>query len=128
MITATLVASALAFLQAGAPNALPGMTAPTDIVSEDVAFDALNDGRPDDAIAQIELLLAEQPESPALLINLAAAYLQRGDTERAITAYRRAANSKERYELELADGTWVDSRTLARHALADLRDSQLAIR
>lgn len=128
MFHATLVASALILAQAGAPSGLPKTTLPDQIVDGDVAYDALSDGRASEAIARIEALLAQQPEDPALLINLAAAHLQQGDDEMAAEAYRRAADSSARYELELADGSWADSRKLARRALALLERNQLATR
>ncbi len=127
MITVTLVASALAFAQAGA-SGLPQTTLPDPIGVEDVAYEALADGRAAEAIARIEALLAEQPDDPALLINLAAAYWQQGDYEMAAQAYRRAAETAERYDLELADGRWMDSRSVARQALARLESTQLATR
>ena len=46
---------------------------------------------------------------------------------RAATAFQAAIDSDTRYELELADGTWTDSRQAARRALETLqRSAQLA--
>lgn len=128
MITAILVGSALVFAQAWAPTGLPETTMPDPVQSRDVAFDAITAGRVQEAIERIEELLAQQPEDPALLINLGAAYLALGDYTRAADAYRRAAASEERYQLELADGRWIDSRVAARRALAALEGREIAVR
>jgi len=118
-------ASALVLLQAGTAPA--AATAATEI--NDVAFEAIAAGRTSDAIDKIQQLLAEQPEDPALLINLAAAHLQRGEYEYAAQAYQRAVESDDRYRLELADGSWMDSRLAARRGLEALQDHRaLAMR
>ena len=66
---------------------------------------------------------ASDPDDPALLINLGAAYARKGDAARAAGAFQAAIDSDTRYDLELADGTWVDSRQAARRALETLRNS-----
>ena len=63
--------------------------------------------------------LAEASD-PARLINLGTAYARLGDFDRASDAFRRAMYSDQRYDLELADGSVVDSREAARMALAKL--------
>lgn len=90
--------------------------------SVDVAYDALMEGRHDAAIAQLEN--ATDRNDPARLINLAAAYAAEGRMAEARATYERAAFA-ERYELETADGKWVDSRVLARQALASLDVTRL---
>lgn len=123
-MSATLLLAALA---AAAPlTSTPGAE-PSGIEQREVAYQAIAEGRADDAIRAIEARLAKDPDDPALLINLGAAYAKRGDSERAAQAYRAARDSGTRYELELADGTWADSRQAARLALATLqRNAQLA--
>jgi len=111
-----IAASALVLLQAGTVSSV---AAPTEM--NEVAFEAIANGRTNDAIDQIKQLLAEQPEDPALLINLAAAHLQRGEHEYAAQAYQRAVESNQRYRLELADGSWMDSRMAARRGLEALQ-------
>ena len=96
--------------------------------TNEVAYEALADGRSNEAIAEIERLLEQRPGDPALLINLGAAYAQEGEYDRAEDCYRRAAESEERYKLELANGKWVDSRLAARRALAALEMQTLAAR
>ena len=121
---ATLVLAALA---AAAPlTSTPGAE-PTTIEQREVAYEELAAGKADEAIRAIEARLATDPDDPALLINLGAAYARKGDTARAAAAFQAAIDSDTRYELELADGTWADSRHAARRALESLRQSaQLA--
>lgn len=86
----------------------------------EVAFDELATG---DAAAAVTKLEAGSVDDPAVLINLGTAYARQGSTDKALAAFRAAIASPERYDLELADGTWVDSRVLARTALARLQRS-----
>jgi tetratricopeptide (TPR) repeat protein len=123
-MTATLVLAAL--LAAAQLTSTPGAEPPTNETRE-VAYADIAAGRTDDAIRAIEARLQADPDDPALLINLGGAYAQKGDTARAARAYQAAIDSRTRYDLELADGTWADSRHAARRALETLqRNAQLA--
>ena len=126
MIT-MLAGSVLLLAQAGTAAVLLDDGATATETSE-VAFEAVAEGRSNEAIAEIERLLEEQPDDPALLINLGAAHAQQGDYQRAAECYRRAVQSDERYKLELADGRWVDSRLAARRALKTLEVHTVAMR
>lgn len=92
-----------------------------------VAYEALAAGEARSAITTLEALRTENPDDPALLINLGSAYVAIGDLERAEESYRAAAASDIRYQLELADGSWVDSRRAARTALLALEQSRMAM-
>ena len=116
-MTAMLVLSALVAAQA--VTSVPGPDT-TVIGSKEVAYEALAERRDTDAVAQLEARLLEEPNDPALLINLGTAYARVGKTERAAAAFRAAIDSDTRYRLELADGSWIDSRQAARLALAGL--------
>lgn len=94
----------------------------------DAAYEQLAAGEARAAITRLEAALVENPGDPALLINLGSAYAETGDLDRAATAYRAAADSEDRYRLELADGQWVDSRTAARRALQTLEARGFALR
>lgn len=94
----------------------------------DAAYEQLANGETRAAITRLEAALAENPGDPALLINLGSAYAETGDLDRAAAAYRAAADSEDRYRLELADGQWVDSRTAARRALQTLEARGFALR
>jgi cytochrome c-type biogenesis protein CcmH/NrfG len=120
----TLVLSAL--VAAAQLTSTPGAEPPTT-ETRDVAYQDIAAGRADEAIQAIEARLEADPRDPALLINLGAAYARKGDTARAAQAFQAAIDSPTRYDLELADGTWVDSRHAARRALQTLQHSaQLA--
>ncbi|GGD51939.1 hypothetical protein [Croceicoccus pelagius] len=88
--------------------------APAAADSVDVAYDAMMQGKHEVAIEKLE-----GTDDAARLINLGAAYAAEGRVLDARAAYEKAAFA-ERYELETADGQWVDSRVLARQALASL--------
>ena len=123
-MSAALVLSALA--AAAQLTSTPGAEPPTSETRE-VAYEDIAAGRNDQAIRALEARLEADPDDPALLINLGAAYARSGDSARAARAFQAAIDSNTRYDLELADGTWADSRQTARRALAALqRSSQLA--
>ena len=61
---------------------------------------------------------------PSRLINLGTAYARLGRTAEAAAAYDNAIGSPIRYDLELADGSYVDSRWAARTALANLNQGR----
>jgi tetratricopeptide (TPR) repeat protein len=123
-MSATLVLSAL--LAAAQLTSTPGAE-PSSIEQREVAYEQIAAGRADEAIRAIEAALVTDPDDPALLINLGAAYARKGDPARAAHAFQAAIDSDTRYELELADGSWSDSRHAARRALETLqRSSQLA--
>ena len=93
----------------------------------DAAYEELVNGDTDGAIARLEAGLIDNPQDPALLINLGSAWAARGNADRAAEYYRAAARSDVRYRLELANGEWVDSRTAARLALRALEQTGLAM-
>ncbi|MCJ2185573.1 tetratricopeptide repeat protein [Novosphingobium beihaiensis] len=91
--------------------------APAASKVQDVAYEELASGRSDAALRKLEASSAVRAGDPAALINLGAAYAAAGRTDKAIVSYRAAMASSDRYELELADGSWMDSRLAARTAL-----------
>lgn len=120
------IASALLLLTQAA--AMPPAPAAEPVLEQkEVAYGDLSEGRTQAAITTLEQQLQADPADPATLINLGSAYAQRGDSTRAAAAYRAAANSSTRYSLELADGSWVDSRSAARLALRRLEQTQTAL-
>jgi tetratricopeptide (TPR) repeat protein len=86
----------------------------------DVAFDELSSGRTAEAVASLETSLQQDARDPATLINLGTAYAQLGDAERAERALTAAVSSPTRYQVEMADGSWQDSRAVARRGLERL--------
>lgn len=92
----------------------------------DVAYTELSAGNADAAVRKLE---GVTQSDPAVLINLGAAYARQGATDKALATYRAAIASPERYDLELADGRWMDSRAVARAALGKLqRETAQALR
>lgn len=85
-----------------------------------VAYEALRDGRAHDAVAELTATTEVAPRDPSRLINLGTAYARLGRSEDAAAMYRAAAASPIRYDLELADGRYMDSRWAARMALDGL--------
>ena len=121
---ATLILSAL--VAAAQLTSTPGVE-PATAEQREVAYEDIAAGRTAQAIRAIEARLEADPDDPALLINLGAAYAREGDAARAARAFQAAIDSETRYDLELHDGSWVDSRRAARQALETLqRTSQLA--
>lgn len=117
MIATFALSSLLAVAQA-ATIAVP--VEPSGIEQRQVAYEELSAGRSAEAVAALEAELRQDPTDPATLINLGTAYARQGDSDRAAQAFRAAMTSDTRYRLELADGSWVDSRQAARLALASL--------
>jgi len=90
----------------------------------DVGYDQLAQGQPAAAIARINGNRAAATRDPAALINLGAAYARLGERQKAEDCYRAAIASPDRYELQRADGSWMDSRRIAREALDALTASE----
>jgi hypothetical protein len=97
---------------------LMAQSAPATTV--DVAYDDLIAGKAAAAIDKIEHSDARAQNHVAAFINLGIAYARVGRTTDARAMFEAAANSDERYRLETATGEWMDSRDLARRALAML--------
>lgn len=83
----------------------------------DVAYAELAQGQSDAAVSRIIGSDALRASDPAALINLGTAYARIGRMTEARSCFERAIASRERYDLELADGRWMDSRRAARAAL-----------
>ena len=96
--------------------------------TRDVAYEELVEGDAAAAVLQLEAALVDNPGDPALLINLGSAHSQLGNFERAEFYFRAARESSESYELELANGRWLDSREAATLALASVELEALASR
>jgi len=110
-LTAFALAAALAQTSLSAGAAVP---------AADVGYRELAAGDAAAAVTKLEVA-AQESTDPATLINLGTAYARQGATDKALAAYRAAIASDDRYDLELADGTWMDSRDAARQALARLQ-------
>ena len=95
----------------------------------DVGFRELVADRPLDALEKIAANPAIDSDDPAALINRGTAQARLGLMEDARDSYRAALASRQRYDLELQDGTWLDSRDAARLAIKRLTEGRtLALR
>ena len=95
----------------------------------DVAYPQLMQGRNDEAIERIHANKALASGDPAAMINLAAAYARKGMNREALECYETAIASRDRFELQMSDGQWMDSRRAARMGAARLeRSADLAAR
>ncbi|MBU0669020.1 MAG: hypothetical protein KKG32_02940 [Alphaproteobacteria bacterium] len=95
-------------------------------VADNFGRQALVDGRETAAIAAIMDNDRIETDDPARLINLGIAYAREGDAELARQLFEAARDNRTRVELETAEGEWVDSRRLARQALAMLERGEFA--
>ena len=121
----TLILAALLAAQSAAPAGL--VEARGDRV--DVGYSELAAGQPQAAIERIQANRAVDANDPAALINLGAAHARMGDLADARMVLTAAIANPERYELQLADGRWMDSRRAARLAMSQLQEGKtLAVR
>lgn len=100
--------------------AIAGVAEPAASDHVDVAYEQLAKHEPNAAIERIKANKDLDANDPAALINLGAAYAMLGQSQKAEECYRAAAASDARYELQLADGSWMDSRRIARVAMRNL--------
>ena len=88
-----------------------------------VAYEELQAGR--NAVAVDKLTHSPiDARDPSRLINLGTAYARLGQATDAATAYEAAIASPIRYDVELANGNYMDSRWAARTALAHLHQGK----
>ncbi|WP_431562463.1 hypothetical protein [Sphingopyxis sp.] len=112
----------LAFASPAAAQSIVVVTAPQAGESEilPVAYAELKAGENQAAVEKLTGETTLHARDPSRLINLGTAYARLGRTVDAAAAYGNAIGSPIRYDLELADGRYVDSRWAARTALANL--------
>jgi Flp pilus assembly protein TadD len=117
-----------------ASAALAGATIPVEVSAPrveaaDVAFDELRAGQAQAAIQRIRANRAVEADDPSALINLGAAHARIGQADQARGYYLAAVASRQRYDVELADGRWMDSRRAARLAIElQAKGATLALR
>lgn len=107
--------------QGAAVVAAPGPQADFDVGYEELVAD-----RNEDALKAIEACSELAPDDPARLINHAIALARTGEYDAARAELEAAAQARHSVELETASGTWVDSRHLARKAIALLDRGEFA--
>lgn len=87
-----------------------------------LGYDALMAGDNLTALQQLEAAIGASEKDPARLINLGQAYARTGRTGDAVTMFMAAMNSNRSFDLLLADGTVINSRTAAEMALNNLNN------
>lgn len=117
---------ALAFASPAAAQSIVVVTAPHADSEQilPVAYAELRAGENRAAVEKLTGDTALDRRDPSRLINLGTAYARLGRTAEAAAAYDNAIGSPIRYDLELADGRYVDSRWAARAALANLNQGR----
>ncbi len=124
MIATLLLAAAL-----GTSPATASIDGTAQVQSSGTAYGELAQSQTEATISRILASEKYDSQDPATLINLGAAYAKIGQKDRAMAMYRAAIMSPDRYDLQLADGRWMDSRAAARLAAAALeRGDKLARR
>ena len=98
------------------------------VETTEVAYEELMAGDYEAAIVVLEAALEDHPGDPAILINLGSAHSALGNQDLAQRYYRAARASDEHYEMELADGRWLDSRDVAAMAMGTVEVRSLASR
>jgi len=95
----------------------------------DVAYEEMMAGHNRAAVDQIRASGLDRKGDPSALINLGTAYARMGQKDRAMACFKAALASKNRYDVQLADGRWVDTRQIARQSIAALEKADnLALR
>ncbi|MCZ8370600.1 MAG: tetratricopeptide repeat protein [Porphyrobacter sp.] len=112
LISATPVAQVAGSMLADAPE---------------LAVQPLAAGRAEQALATLEQSSAADPHDAAVLINLGIAYAYTGDEAKARAAFQAAMACHEAVDLDTADGNVMDSRRLARKALAMLARGEFRV-
>ncbi len=107
-------------LVSSAAIAQPAMAQGQSSDDESLAAQTLSDGESVRAIAMLKTALEQEPNDPALLINLGIAYAQSGNDAEARASFEAAFANQDMMELETANGQETDSRRLARRALGML--------
>lgn len=112
---------ALTFATPAAAQSIVVTTAPQpDETVLPVAFAELQAGKNQAAVEKLTGDTRLDARDPSRLINLGTAYARLGRIADAKAAYEAAAASPIRYDLELANGDYMDSRWAARAALTNL--------
>ena len=119
-MSATILLAGLLLTQTTASTVLPD----DSVRTADAAYEAMAEGKTDEAIARLS---AKADKHPATLINLGTAYARKGMWREARECFD-AAMAADRVDLQLADGSWMDSRKAARIAAARLDSSTFAAR
>lgn len=121
MSAALLIAGAILAQSSVPVVTVTGSASRTGNERVDVAYEEVSQGRNVAAIARILRNRELAADDPAAMINMGTAYARMGRESDARDCFVRAIASRDRFDLELADGSWLDSRQAARKANELLR-------
>ncbi len=93
----------------------------------ELGYEALIAGDNEKALKQLKESTASSKDDPAKLINLGRAYERLGRYAEAANMFRAAMNCRRQFDLELSDGSIINSRDAARLSLERL-ESNIATR
>jgi Tfp pilus assembly protein PilF len=122
---AKILALALIVLSTSA-TAESGSTSKPTVV--DAAYEQMANGNMLQVVARLRDSERDASADPSRLINLGTAYARLGRVDDAMRVYKAAATSSERYDIELADGTMMDSHAVARLAMKRLAERNPSLR
>lgn len=108
-----------------AQAAQPAITVESSRDDYGVGYRELMAGDATGAVERIRSNRAIDADDPAAQINLGTAQARLGNSAAARAHFVTALSSRDRYDLELADGRWMDSRATARLALAMLAEHRV---
>lgn len=112
---------ALAFMAQAPAQVVPAVDTAADVGQEELVA-----GRDLAALEAIEKCDELATNDPARLINRGIALARLGRYDEARADFASAAAARESIELETTTGDWVDSRRLARRAIAMLDKGEFA--
>lgn len=118
----TFVSGAIMAVLASGPIMVTG----SPEASYEIGYEKLMTGQDRAAMDEIEAGDVLARDDPARLINHGIALARTGQAEAARGRFEAVARHRQRLELETSTGAWVDSRNLARRALAMLDKGELA--
>ena len=116
-----LVSALIAGTMGTAVHAAPSKTGEISYPKESIGYEALMRGDNERAVFQI--MANEQVSSgdPAKLLNLGSAYARMGHTDEAAKMFKAVLDSRDSFDLVLADGSVMNSKVAARKAYASLQ-------
>ncbi len=117
MKTAKMLGIAAGFLMLATPVLAEAPEGEIGYAKGSLGYDALVAGDNHTAVAQLEAADGVSAKDPARLINLGQAYQRTGRAGDAAKMFTAAMNSNRSFDLVLADGTVINSRTAAKLAL-----------
>ena len=102
-----------------------GITVEANRALPDVGYRELVADQPAEAIRRIDANPQLAADDPVALLNRGTALARLGDKAAARDSFMAALASRDRYDLELRDGTWLDSRAAARKAVQMLEQGAI---